>query len=176
MLNFNRLDIIGHLGKDAVAKTFQSKNGEYRTLRFNVGVNHLTYTASGDKREHTEWFHTVQSFNKNEKGNYPEQFKYLWDNLSTGTPVHITGRLATRTFKDKDGEQSITELIVNGGGAIRVLASAGTSSSGEVMERGNSSSSGTEMKRDSADSSGEEMKREASSNAQPEQELEDAPF
>ncbi len=176
MLNFNRLDILGHLGKDAVAKTFNSKNGEYRTLRFNVGVNHLTYTASGDKREHTEWFHTVQSFNKNEKGNYPESFQYLWDNLQTGTPVHVTGRLATRTFKDKDGEQSITELIVNGGGAIRVLSSAGGSSNGEVLERSNSNSSGKEMKRDSADSSGEEMKREATNNSQPDEPLDDEPF
>lgn len=91
--------IMGNLGKDVEVKYLQ--NG--------TAVSTLRVAVNGSKKDgdawvdHTEWLDVVV-FGKNAEnaGQY----------LSKGSGVHVTGRIQTRSYKDKDDvEKFRTEIV-----------------------------------------------------------------
>ncbi|MHC1705152.1 MAG: single-stranded DNA-binding protein [Tenuifilaceae bacterium] len=96
----NKVEIQGFLGRDAEVKTFESG----RTLvSMNVATNESYKNNKGEKVTTTSW-HNV-SYWKNKKDEST-------DSLKKGDMVAVIGRLNTRKYTDKKGqERYITEVV-----------------------------------------------------------------
>ena len=93
----NRTSIIGWLGRDP------ETNDTGTVTRFSVGVTERWKDAEGTEKEHTEWFR-VTCFN----GIAAACSQYL----SCGRQVYVDGRLRTRSYTSRDGEEkTVTELL-----------------------------------------------------------------
>jgi single-strand DNA-binding protein len=93
--SYNKVELIGRLGDDATVR-YTGSGTKVAELRI------ATSYGSGDK-EQTEWHRVI-----------------CWDKLadvaeaytSKGGLIHISGRLQTRTFDDKEGvKRYITEIV-----------------------------------------------------------------
>jgi len=95
----NKVMLIGNVGNDP----------EIRTLRENVKVASFRlatterYTdRNGEKQENTEW-HQISAWNK--AADIVERF------VKKGSLLYIEGKLATRKWTDKDGNERFTTEI-----------------------------------------------------------------
>jgi single-strand DNA-binding protein len=96
----NKTTIIGYLGRDP--ETNGGQNGNSVT-RFTVGVTERWRDRDNIDQEHTEWFRVVTFNGLSESC---AQF------LSKGRRVYVEGRLRTRSFTNRRGEeQTGTELL-----------------------------------------------------------------
>jgi single-strand DNA-binding protein len=97
MPNFNRITIIGHLGKDPESRTTP---GDKYVASFSVAVSEK-WTGG----EHTEWFNIVAWGKLGETC-----FKYL----HKGSAVMIEGKLRTREYDANDGtKRKVVEIIAS---------------------------------------------------------------
>ena len=101
MPQFQQVTIIGHLGRDP--ETRYMPNGD-AIASFTVAVGEKwTDKASGEKKEHTEWFR-VQAWKR--------LAELAGEYLKKGQPVFVQGRFRTRKWQDKEGaERYSTEII-----------------------------------------------------------------
>jgi single-strand DNA-binding protein len=98
----NRVQLIGNLGNDPEIKELE--NGK-KLARFSVATNDTYRNADGQKIASTQW-HNIIAWD----GNATIAENYL----KKGREVAIEGRLAHRSYDDKDGNTKyITEVIVN---------------------------------------------------------------
>ena len=113
----NKVILIGNLGKDP----------ETRYLPSGDAVTNITLATteswkdkkSGDKQEHTEW-HRVSFFGR--------QAEVAGEYLKKGSPVYIEGRIRTRKWQDKEGQDRYTTEIV--ADRMQLLGSKGGGSGG----------------------------------------------
>ncbi len=96
----NKCMVIGRLGADPEMR--YTANGDAVT-NFSVAASRTYTTASGERREETEWFRVVTWRRLAETcGQY----------LSKGRLVYVEGRIQTRSYEGQDGQKRyITELI-----------------------------------------------------------------
>jgi len=96
----NKVEIQGFLGHDAEVKTFESG----RTLvSMRLATNESYKNSNGEWVKNTTW-HSV-TYWKNKKDE-------TTDFLKKGELVSVTGKLNTRKYSDKKGqERFITEII-----------------------------------------------------------------
>lgn len=96
----NQIQIIGHLGKDPEVRYLP--NGE-AVANFSIATTEKWKDkATGEQREETEW-HRISMFGRLAEisGEY----------LNKGSLVFVQGKLKTRKYTDKDGnERSATEV------------------------------------------------------------------
>ena len=98
----NKVMIIGHLGRDPEMRYTPSGRP---VATFSVAVSRSWNSSSGERRSETEWFKVVAWGNLAEICN-----KFL----NKGQQVYIEGRLQTRRWEDKEGQQRTTvELVAN---------------------------------------------------------------
>jgi len=99
--SINLVVLAGALGKDAVTKFTPSGQA---VTNFSVATNYSWKDKqSGEWRETTEW--TNCTLWGQEK---------LGSMLTKGSKVTVTGRLATRSYEDKDGNKKyVTEVITD---------------------------------------------------------------
>lgn len=100
MASVNKAIIIGHLGKDPDMRYLPS--GE-SVCNFSVATSEQWKDKStGEKKEQTEW-HKCSAFSKLADicGKY----------LKKGSQVYIEGRIQTRKWQDKDGQDRYTTEI-----------------------------------------------------------------
>jgi single-strand DNA-binding protein len=98
----NKVMIIGHLGKDPEMRYTPSGRA---VTTFNVAVSRSWNSSDGERRSETEWFKIVSWGNLAEICN-----KYL----TKGQQVYIEGRLQTRRWEDKEGNQrKSVEVVAN---------------------------------------------------------------
>ena len=98
----NKVMIIGHLGRDPEMRYTPSGRP---VVTFSVAVSRSWNSSSGERRSETEWFKVVAW------GNLAEICKKF---LSKGQQVYVEGRLQTRRWEDKEGQQRTTvELVAN---------------------------------------------------------------
>ena len=95
-MNLNKVQLIGHLGADPALNTTTSG-----TAVANLSVATSYKPKNGDQQ--TEW-HRVTVFGKTAEN--CEQY------LSKGSLVYVEGRLQTRKWKDKEGNDRYTTEIV----------------------------------------------------------------
>jgi len=96
----NRVEIIGHLGKDPEMSF--TPNGSPVT-KFSVAVGRKYTTQDGEKKEETEWFNVV-CWNK--LAELANQY------LAKGRMVYVSGRQHTSTWESQDGVKHYrTELV-----------------------------------------------------------------
>ena len=98
--NLNKAMIIGNLGVDPEVRYTQSGTA---VCNLRIATHERWTSKDGEPGERTEW-HNVVVFGKTAEncGNY----------LSKGRAVYIEGRLQTRKWEDKDGQDRYTTEIV----------------------------------------------------------------
>lgn len=114
MASLNRVFLLGNLGRDpevTVTSTGQT------VARFTVATNDVWTDAQGVRQERVEWHRVVV---------WGKQAENCKEYLRKGRTVFIEGRIQTRVWEDKQGQQQKTMEIV----ALRVQfiggAKAGT--------------------------------------------------
>lgn len=97
----NKVEIQGFLGRDAEERTFESG----RTLiTLNVATNESYKNARGEWITNTTWHNVTHWRNKKDDT--------LLNNLKKGALVWVEGKLNTRKYTDKQGQDKyITEVV-----------------------------------------------------------------
>ena len=89
----NKIIVIGNVGRDPEMR--YTASGQSVTS-FSVASNRRYRTADGEQREETEWFN-VSAF-----GRLSEICNQY---LTRGQQVYVEGRLRSRSYTDRNGEQ-----------------------------------------------------------------------
>ncbi len=92
--------LVGNLGNDPEIMTLESG---IKMARLSVATNEVYRDKDGERQEKTEWHRVVLWRNKAELAE-----KYL----SKGRQVYVEGRLRTRQYQDKEGNQRYTTEIL----------------------------------------------------------------
>jgi single-strand DNA-binding protein len=99
----NKVILIGHLGQDPETR-YMPSGGAVTNLRLATSEQWKDKT-SGDMQERTEW-HSVAMFGR--------LAEIAAEYLRKGSQVYIEGRLRTRKWQDKDGnDRWTTEIVAN---------------------------------------------------------------
>ena len=98
----NKVIIVGHLGRDPEARSFQN-GGKIVNLRIATSETWRD-KQSGERKERTEW-HSVAIFSE-PLAKIAEQY------LRKGSKVYIEGQLETRKWQDQSGQDRYTTEIV----------------------------------------------------------------
>ncbi len=101
MASVNKVILIGNLGRDP--ETRYSPDGAAITNVSVATTSQWKDKGTGEKREETEW-HRVAFFGR--------LAEIAGEYLKKGSPVYIEGRLRTRKWQDKDGQDRYTTEIV----------------------------------------------------------------
>jgi single-strand DNA-binding protein len=101
MASVNKVILIGNLGKDPEVR-YMPSGSAICNLRLATTRNWKN-KDSGERQEETEW-HSVALFDR--------LAEIAGEYLKKGRPVYIEGRLRTRKWTDKDGQERYTTEIV----------------------------------------------------------------
>jgi len=101
MPNFNRVQIIGRLGKDPENRT--TRNGTAYTV-FSVAVDRKWKSREGELRKETDWFN-VEAWGK--LGEICTSY------LSKGRLVFVEGRLRTDRYEHEGETRYFTKIIAS---------------------------------------------------------------
>lgn len=100
MASVNKVILIGNLGRDPEVRYMPSGDA---MCNLNMATTDTWRDKAGEKQEKTEW-HRVVMFGK--------QAEVAGEYLKKGSPVYIEGRLQTRKWTDKEGQDRYTTEIV----------------------------------------------------------------
>jgi single-strand DNA-binding protein len=85
----NKVQLIGHVGKDPIIKDFE---GGKKLANLSLATKDVYLSKKGDQVEQTQWHNIV-----------------AW-----GKKIGITGKLTSRTYDDKEGNKRyVTEVVVS---------------------------------------------------------------
>jgi single-strand DNA-binding protein len=101
MASVNKVILVGNLGKDP--ETRYMPNGEAVTNVTIATSDNWTDKTSGEKKEATEW-HRVTF--------YRRLAEVAAEYLKKGSSVYVEGKLRTRKWQDKDGQDRYTTEII----------------------------------------------------------------
>ena len=97
----NRVDLIGHLGADPELRALPAGD---KVANIRLATSERWRDKDGRKQERTEWHRLVMW-----SGLADIAEKYL----QKGALVHVSGKLRTRKWQDKNGaDQYSTEIVV----------------------------------------------------------------
>ncbi len=120
MASVNKVILVGGLGADP--ETRYMPNGDAVTNIRMATTESWKDKASGEKREITEWHRVVF---------YRKRAEIAGQYLKKGSSVYIEGRIRTRKWQDKEGQERYTteieasEMQMLGGGKSSGSASSG---------------------------------------------------
>jgi single-strand DNA-binding protein len=100
MASVNKVILVGNLGRDP--ETRYTTSGDAVT-NIRVATTDTWKDKNGEKQERTEW-HTVVFFGR--------QAEIAGEYLKKGRQVYVEGRLQTRKWQDKEGQDRYTTEIV----------------------------------------------------------------
>jgi single-strand DNA-binding protein len=119
-MSVNKVILVGRLGKDP--ETRYMTNGEAVT-NATLATSENWKDKSGEKQEKTEWHNLVF---------YRRLAEIAGEYLKKGSQVYVEGKLQTRKWQTKEGQDRYTtEIIVN---EMQMLGSKSGSGSFEVVE------------------------------------------
>ena len=127
MASVNKVILVGNLGRDP--ETRYTTGGDAVT-NIRVATTDTWKDKNGEKQERTEW-HTVVFFGR--------QAEVAGEYLKKGKQVYIEGRLQTRKWQDKEGQDRYTTEIV--ADRMQMLGSregSGAAVAAEPSDRGSS--------------------------------------
>ena len=116
MASLNKVMLIGNLGKDPEVRFTASGQA---VASFSLATSEKFKGKSGDMEERTEW-HNITLWGK--------LAEIAGEYLSKGKTVYIEGRLQTRKWQDKSGNDRYTTDIV--GDKMQMLSAKGERSGG----------------------------------------------
>ncbi|HET9579532.1 MAG TPA: single-stranded DNA-binding protein [Usitatibacter sp.] len=109
MASVNKVILIGNLGRDPETR-YMPDGGAITNV--SIATTETWKDKNGDKQEKTEW-HRVAFFGK--------LAEIAGEYLKKGSQVYVEGRLQTRKWQDKDGQDKYTtEIVAN---AMQMLGS-----------------------------------------------------
>lgn len=100
MASINKAIILGNLGKDPDIRYMP--NGD-AVANFSIATTESWKDKNGEKQEKTEW-HNISAFKK--------LAEIVGAYLKKGSQVYIEGRIQTRKWQDKEGNDRYTTEIV----------------------------------------------------------------
>ena len=100
MASVNKVILIGNLGRDPETR-FMPDGGAVTNV--SIATTETWKDKNGEKQEKTEW-HRVAFFGK--------LAEIAGEYLKKGSQVYVEGRLQTRKWQDKDGQDKYTTEIV----------------------------------------------------------------
>ena len=100
MASINKVILIGNLGRDPEVR-YMPEGGAVTNI--SVATTDNWKDKSGEKQERTEW-HRVAFFGR--------LAEIAGEYLKKGSQVYIEGRLQTRKWQDKEGQERFTTEIV----------------------------------------------------------------
>lgn len=112
MASVNKVILVGNLGADPETRYLSS--GDAVTNVRLATTESWKDKASGEKKEMTEWHRVVF---------YRRLAEIAGQYLKKGSSVYIEGRLRTRKWQDKDGQDRYTTEIV--GSEMKMLSGKG---------------------------------------------------
>lgn len=120
--SLNKVTLIGNLGKDPEIR-YTNDNRPIANLA--IATSERWKDQSGQQQEKTEW-HRIVVF-----GNLADVIqKYL----KKGDQAYFEGKLQTRKWTDKDGqERYTTEIVVDRGGSMVMLGKGNGQGAGEAQ-------------------------------------------
>ena len=118
MASLNKVMLIGNLGKDPEVRFTASGQA---VASFSLATSEKFKGKSGEMEERTEW-HNITLWGK--------LAEIAGEYLSKGKTVYIEGRLQTRKWQDKSGNDRYTTDIV--GDKMQMLSPKGERSGGET--------------------------------------------
>jgi single-strand DNA-binding protein len=132
MASVNKVIIIGNLGRDPETR-YMPEGGAITNI--SVATTEKWKDKTGEMQEKTEW-HRVAFFGK--------LAEIAGEYLKKGSQVYVEGRLQTRKWQDKDGQDKFsTEIVAD---RMQMLGSrqgmGGGGDRGEPPDRGESAGSG----------------------------------
>ena len=142
MASVNKVILVGNLGRDPEVR-YTPDNSAITNI--SIATTDVWRDKNGDKQERTEW-HRVAFFGK--------LAEIAGEYLKKGSQVYVEGRLQTRKWQDKDGQDRYTTEIVAdrmqmlgsrggmGGADAADMDSAPPPSRGPAPSSGRSSSGG----------------------------------
>ena len=101
MASLNRVMLIGNLGADPEMRYLPSGDA-VANIRIAT-TESWKDKSSGEKKEETEW-HRVSFFGK--------LAEIAGEYLKKGSPVYVEGRIKTRKWQDKDGQDRYSTEVV----------------------------------------------------------------
>ena len=101
MASVNKVILIGNLGRDPEVR--YSPDGAAIANLSVATTSNWKDKASGERKEETEWHRVVF---------YGRTAEVAGEYLKKGRPVYIEGRLKTRKWTDKEGQEKWTTEIV----------------------------------------------------------------
>jgi len=112
MASVNKVIVVGNCGRDPETR-FMTDGGAVANVSIATSYRWKDRTT-GENKEETEW-HRVSFFGR--------LAEIAGEYLKKGSPVYIEGRLRTRKWQDKDGnERSTTEIVAE---QMQLLGSRG---------------------------------------------------
>ena len=129
MGSVNKVILVGNLGRDAELR-YTPGGAAVSTL--NLATTEVFKDREGQKKEDTQW-HRVILWGKTAES--------LQDYLTKGKQIYVEGKLQTRKWKDKDGNDKYTTevrgdrvvLLSGGGGGGGARAEVGVGGSRAVV-------------------------------------------
>ena len=141
MASVNKVILMGNLGRDPETR-FTANGAAVCNLRIAT-TRSWKDKASGERREETEWHSVVL---------YDRLAEVAGEYLRKGRPVYVEGRLQTRKWQDKEGQDRYTTEIVgtemqllgsrDGGGAGGDDAGGGGGAPARASAQGGASAGG----------------------------------
>src|SRR5262245_37145579 len=128
MASVNKVILVGHLGADPEIRYLP--NGD-AVANFSIATSERWKDKNGEMQERTEW-HRVAMFKR--------LAEIAGEYLKKGSQIYVEGRLQTRKWQDKDGQDKYTtEIVAN---AMQMLGSrqgmGGGARGGDMGDRGES--------------------------------------
>ena len=121
MASVNKVILIGNLGRDPETR-YMPDGGAITNI--SIATTENWKDKNGDKQEKTEW-HRVAFFGK--------LAEIAGEYLKKGSQVYVEGRLQTRKWQDKDGQDKYsTEIVAN---VMQMLGSRSGMGGGDRGER-----------------------------------------
>jgi single-strand DNA-binding protein len=121
MASINKVIIVGNLGKDPETRFLPDGKA---VCNFSVATTDTWKDkASGEKKEATEW-HRISAFGR--------LAEICGEYLKKGSQVYIEGKLKTRKWQDKEGQDRYTTEIM--ADAMQMLGSRSGMGGGEPRE------------------------------------------
>jgi single-strand DNA-binding protein len=100
MASVNKVILIGNLGADPETRYLPSGDA---VTNIRIATTERWRDKGGEQQEHTEW-HRIAFFGK--------LAEIAGEYLRKGSPVYVEGRIRTRKWQDKDGQERYSTEIV----------------------------------------------------------------
>ncbi len=118
----NKIMLIGNLGRDPEMNYTPDGTA---VAKFSLAVNRTTKSASGERREETEWFNIVA---------WRQLAEVCSTYLKKGQKVFVEGRLTTRKYTDRNGiERMAIDVVASDLEMLTPKDRQGSASSSDIL-------------------------------------------